>query len=165
MKRLLAGMMMAAGIYGVAAAAQRAGAAAQDFTLPVLEQKGGVQLASLKGKVVLVDFWATWCEPCKRELPELEKLAREMAGRGVVVLAINLDKERNAAQEMARRLGLSAVRVLWDPEGKVAERYDPPKMPTSYVVDRTGVVRFVHEGFEGAKDVARLRKELETLTR
>lgn len=145
-------------------AGQRAGTPAADFTLPDL---GGakVQLAAQKGKIVVVDFWASWCEPCLRELPELERLARELQQKGVVVLAIGLDKERESTGSTARRLGLRAVQVLLDVQGSVAERYDPPKMPTSYVLDRGGAVRFVHAGFEGAGDVARLRRELLELIR
>jgi peroxiredoxin len=81
-----------------------------------------------------------------------------------VVLPVNLDQERKNALATVARLKLS-LRVLFDPAGKVAERYDPPKMPTSYVLDQKGVVRYVHEGFEGAKDVARLRRELLELTK
>jgi peroxiredoxin len=137
------------------------GQRAPDFALPTL--KGGkTSLQALRGKVVLVDFWAQWCEPCKRELPELEKLWREYGARGVVVLSVNLDKQRDNAERMARELGLT-FDVALDPSGSVAGTYDLPKMPTSFVVDRKGVVRYVHEGFE-VGDVARFRRELDELT-
>lgn len=112
---------------------------------------------------VLVDFWATWCEPCKKELPELEKLQQALAARGVVILGVSIDKERANAQELAAQLKLT-LKVLHDPEGKVAELYDPPKMPSSYVIDRDGVVRYINQGFTGAADVARLRQQLEKLS-
>ncbi len=147
-----------------ARAEQKAGAPAHDFTLPDL-RGGQVRLSGLRGKVVVIDFWASWCEPCKRELPELEKLARDLAGRGVLVLAVNLDQKRDNASGAAQALGLSAARVLWDPEGKVAERYDPPKMPTSYVVDQGGTVRHVHDGYDGPGDIVRLRRELSDLVK
>jgi peroxiredoxin len=136
---------------------------APEFSLPSL--KGGrVSLSQLKGKVVLVDFWAQWCEPCKKELPELEKIAKQYAGRGVVVLGISIDKQRENAEKLARQLGIS-FDVLLDPAGSVAGIYDLPKMPTSFVVDKKGIVRFIHEGFEGSGDVERFKHELDELTK
>ncbi|HRI53006.1 MAG TPA: TlpA disulfide reductase family protein, partial [Pseudomonadota bacterium] len=122
-----------------------------------------VKLSELRGKVVLVDFWATWCEPCTKELPGLEKLQQQLAARDVVIVGISIDRERKNALDLAGSLKLK-FKLLHDPEGKVAEVYDPPKMPSSYVIDRDGVVRFVNEGFSGAADVAKLRRELEQLS-
>ena len=139
-----------------------AGQRAPDFSLSTL--KGAkASLAGLKGKVVLLDFWAQWCEPCKKELPQLDKLAKDFAAKNVVVLTISIDKERDNAEKMAKLLGLS-VNVALDPTGAVAGQYDLPKMPSSYVIDKKGVVRFVHEGFEGSGDVERFRTELEQLS-
>ena len=139
------------------------GQRAPEFALPTL--KGGrVALSSLRGKVVLIDFWAQWCEPCKKELPQLDKLARDYAGRGVVILTVNIDKQRENAERMAKQLGL-ALDVLLDPAGSVASTYDPAKMPTSFVVDKKGIVRFVNEGFDGPADVERFRKELDELAK
>lgn len=122
-----------------------------------------VRLADLRGKVVLIDFFASWCEPCMKELPELEKLAQQLKGRDIVFVGINIDREKKNALDLVSRFKLTFP-VLLDPEGKVAERYDPPKMPSSYVVDREGTVRFVNEGFGGAADLAKLRKQLEQLS-
>lgn len=138
------------------------GQRAPDFSLPSLSG-GKMELAHLRGRVVLVDFWAQWCEPCKRELPELEKLHRKYAQK-VVVLGISIDKQRENAARMVRQLGLTFP-VLFDPAGTVAAVYDLPKMPSSYVVDARGVVRFVHEGFEGGADVTRFEHELDELVK
>jgi peroxiredoxin len=138
------------------------GQKAPDFSLPTLSGEK-LSLSSLKGKVVIVDFWAQWCEPCKKELPQLEKLAKEFASKNVVILAVNLDKSKDNAKRLAQQLGLT-LPVLLDPAGSVAATYDLPKMPTSFVVDKKGIVRFVHEGFEGSGDVERFRKELDELT-
>ncbi len=138
------------------------GQRAPDFSLPALTG-GKVELARLRGRIVLVDFWAQWCEPCKRELPELEKLHRKYAQK-VVVLGISIDKQRENAARMVRQLGLTFP-VLFDPAGTVAAVYDLPKMPSSYLVDARGVVRFVHEGFEGGADVTRFEHELDELVR
>jgi peroxiredoxin len=139
------------------------GQKAPEFQLPSL--KGArTSLSSLRGKVVVLDFWAQWCEPCKQELPELQKLAKEYAGKNVVVVGVNIDKTRENAERLVSQLGLSFP-ILLDPSGSVAGVYDLPKMPTSFVIDKSGTIRFVHEGFEGSADVSRFRSELDQLTK
>ncbi|MGZ3427370.1 MAG: TlpA family protein disulfide reductase [Polyangia bacterium] len=146
---------------GVAFAGVQKGQRAPEFSLPSL--KGStVALSQLRGKVVLVDFWAQWCEPCKKELPQLDRLSKEYSSKGVVVLAVNIDKQRDNAERMVKQLGLT-LDVLLDPAGSVAGSYDLPKMPTSFVVDKKGIVRFVNEGFDGPKDVERFKQELDEL--
>lgn len=144
-----------------AAAGLKVGQAAADFTLPDLSG-AATSLAQQRGKVVLVDFWASWCDPCLKELPELEKLHRELSEKGVVFLGVNLDREKKNAVDLVRRLQLT-FKVLVDPEGKVAEIYDPPKMPSSYVIDKAGVLRHVNAGFGGKGDVDRFRAQLTAL--
>ncbi len=159
MRRLAWALLAGALAAGPAGAEVKNNQPAADFTLPDLAG-AKVHLGDLRGKVVVIDFWASWCDPCLRELPELERLQRDLAGQGVVVLGINLDKGRHAAADMAGRMKLSALHVLLDPDGRVAEAYEPPKMPTSYVVDKAGRVRLVNPGFDGPADVARLRKAI-----
>jgi peroxiredoxin len=146
---------------GTAFAGIGKGQRAPDFTLPSLKGTR-VSLSSLKGKVVLLDFWAHWCEPCKKELPELEKLAKQYGN--VAVVTINIDKQRDNAEKLLKTLGVS-LEVLFDPAGSVAGQYEPPKMPSSYVIDKKGIVRFVHEGFDGSGDVARFKQELDELSK
>ena len=122
-----------------AAAGPRVGQPATPFELA--DATGAkVRLADLRGKVVLLDFWASWCEPCLKELPELEKLHQRLASKGVVVVGVNIDNQRQNAQALMAKFKLT-FKVLLDPAGKVVELYDPPKMPTSYVIDADGVVR------------------------
>ncbi len=157
MKIILASLLISSAAYAGVSNGQKA----PEISLATL--KGDrLSLSALKGKVVLLDFWAEWCGPCKQELPELEKLKREFAARGVEVVTVNIDKERANAERLTRELALTFA-VLLDPNGSAVSAYDPPKMPSSYVIDKRGVVRFVHEGFEGKKDVERFRKELEEL--
>lgn len=144
------------------------GQKAIDFKLPALIQNQGqgqadIALKTLAGKVVLLDFWASWCEPCRQELPELEKLQRQYAARGLVTVAVNLDQKRADAEQAAKKLGLSAVSVALDAEGGVADKYDLPKMPSLFVLDRSGTVRFLHAGYGGAQELAQLKKEIEQL--
>jgi thiol-disulfide isomerase/thioredoxin len=146
---------------GVAEAKVQKGQRAPSFSLTSL--KGDkVSLASTAGNVVVVDFWAQWCEPCKRELPELDKLQKQYGGK-VKILTVNIDKQRDNADKLVRMLGLS-LDVLLDPAGSVAATYDLPKMPSSYVVDKKGVVRFVHEGYEDG-DINRFKKEIDELVK
>lgn len=120
-----------------------------------------VTMASLKGKVVLIDFWASWCKPCKEEMPVLERLHKKYGAKGLVVVGVSVDKDLAKAKEFISRTGVSFA-VVHDAEHSVASRYAPAKMPSSFVVDKTGVIRFVHEGFE-AGDAAALTSEVESL--
>lgn len=145
------------------AAGAKVGQLAADFSLPDTN-RAAARLADLRGKVVVLDFFASWCEPCQKELPELEKLHRELSGQGLAIVGINIDREQKNALDLVRRFQLT-FKVLLDPEGKVAELYDPPKMPSSYVIDKAGVLRFLNQGFDGAADIARLRKQVGELSR
>jgi thiol-disulfide isomerase/thioredoxin len=139
------------------------GERAPDFSLPA---QGGpaVKLSALRGSVVVLDFWASWCVPCKKELPVLEALARKWADakQPVVVLAVGIDKERGNAEKLLGTLKLSSVKVLWDPDGKVPAAYDIPTMPTSFVISPTGIIKHVHSGYAGG-DEKKLQAEVEAL--
>ena len=137
------------------------GQKAPSFSLPSLRGPR-VTLSALTGHVVVVDFWAQWCEPCKRELPELDKLAKALSGKATFV-TVNIDKSRDNAQALVTQLGLS-LDVLLDPSGATAATYDLPKMPSSYVIDKKGIVRFVHEGYETG-DIERFKREVDELAK
>lgn len=107
-----------------------------------------VRLGDAKGKVRVVDFWATWCDPCRDQLPVLEVLARAHAAEGLLVYGISVDEDRAQVEAFlgATPLGIT---VLWDKGGaRHSERLDVQRLPTTLVVDRAGVVRFVHQGYE-----------------
>jgi len=120
-----------------------------------------VKLADLKGRVVLVDFWASWCAPCRDELPVLEALYRKYREQGLVIVGVGLDQD---PEKLAKFLKLSPLSfpVVHDRAGVVAERYAPPKMPSSYLIDKRGVVRKVHAGFK-ASDKAAFEREVTAL--
>jgi thiol-disulfide isomerase/thioredoxin len=122
-----------------------------------------IRMADLRGKVVLVDFWATWCGPCREELPFLEELQDRHEDEGFVVVGVNVDRDRRNMESFVRRLGLSFPNV-YDGEHAVAGRYGPSSMPTSYLVDRQGVVRHIFRGFRAA-DATALERHVEALLR
>jgi peroxiredoxin len=108
-----------------------------------------VKLAEMRGKVVLVDFWASWCAPCREELPWLEKLYAAHRARGFEVVAVNQDESVENARRFLKAHPLT-FRVAHDIGGKVADRFSPAKMPSSFLIDGKGKVRYVHAGFRAA---------------
>lgn len=133
---------------------------AADFTMKSLSGKN-IKLSELRGQVVLVNFWATWCTPCKKELPYFNELYAKFKGVGLEVLAVNIDKVRSKAARMSSALRLSFP-VLLDPAGKVSGLYSIRSMPTTYVVARDGTVRHIHWGF-GPDEPARYEAEIRKL--
>ena len=150
---------------GVAPRLARASDAVVPLVTPalVLPDASGtsVSLASFRGKVVLVDIWASWCAPCKAAFPAYDALYREYRGRGLDVLAINVDEQRKAATAFLDGRD-HQVHVLFDPKGLAPTGFKLKGMPTSYLIDRKGVTRFAHEGFN-AKVLAQYRREIEQL--
>jgi thiol-disulfide isomerase/thioredoxin len=117
-----------------------------------------VHLADFRGKVVLVDFWASWCIPCKTSFPALDVLYRELQPRGFEVLAINLDERRRDADTF---LGAHPhmMPVAFDPRGAAPLAFKVRGMPTSILIDRAGDIRYTHEGYS-AKVVDEYRREI-----
>ncbi|MEM7436417.1 MAG: TlpA disulfide reductase family protein [Myxococcota bacterium] len=120
-----------------------------------------VNLESLRGKVVLLDFWASWCGPCKQEMPVLEALHKKYKSQGLVIVGINID---NQQKKMDNFLEANPVtfRQVRDEKLAVASRYEPATMPSSYFIGRDGKIRMVHEGFR-KKDIDKLEAMIVTL--
>jgi thiol-disulfide isomerase/thioredoxin len=121
---------------------------------------GRLDLDAFRGKVVLLDLWASWCPPCKDEMPVLDDMAGRLAGDGVVIIALSVDEDRAAAEAFLATRPQWRMILAHDPQGTVPERLQPPKMPTSYIIDADGIVRYVNAGFEpgdGPRIEARLR--------
>lgn len=116
---------------------------------------------TLAGKVVLVDFWASWCGPCKEELPELEALYKRHQAHGLEIIGVSVDEDKTAMDDYLGRMPLSFP-IVHDQGGAIASRYNPPKMPTSYVVDKTGVVVLINEGYQGG-DIEKLESKIKEL--
>jgi cytochrome c biogenesis protein CcmG, thiol:disulfide interchange protein DsbE len=120
-----------------------------------------VDLNSLKGKVVIVDFWASWCGPCKQEMPILEKLYKKYKDRGLVVVGVSVDQDLANVKTFLKTMPVSFP-IAHDGGHEVANRFKPPKMPSSYIVDRNGVVRHVHGGYRDG-DAAKFEAEVTAL--
>lgn len=138
---VVAGLVLVAQTW---AAAPALNAPAPDFTLPGKTQ--AVELKALRGRVVLLDFWASWCGPCAQSFPWLEGLHQRWQGDGLTVLGVNVDKQRKKADAF---LALHAITfpVAFDPQGQAAAAYALPGMPTTCLIDRQGRLRRVHTGF------------------
>jgi len=120
-----------------------------------------ITLQSLRGRVVLVDIWASWCPPCRAAFPAYDALYREYREKGLDVLAVNVDEKRSAAEGFLSGRDFQ-MRVLFDPKGTAPAGFNLRGMPTSYLVDRHGAIRFSHQGFTD-KLVPQYRREIEQL--
>jgi cytochrome c biogenesis protein CcmG/thiol:disulfide interchange protein DsbE len=104
------------------------------------------ELSFLQGRVIYLDFWASWCTPCRQSFPWMQALQTEYASRGLTVIAVNLDQDRAAADTFLQRFH-PGFQIHFDSQGRWAEQFGVKGMPTSVVIDRHGVPRFTHIGF------------------
>lgn len=153
----LAVLLLAAG----AATALEAGDRAPDFAAPALDGKGTVSLAAYRGKVVYLDFWASWCAPCLKAVPEIEAIRKELAGKNFQVVAVNLDQQPKKALRFLEKHPIGYPSAS-DPKGRLPKQFGLETMPTSYLIDGEGVIRYVHRGFQRGDGKA-LRAEIQKL--
>ncbi len=135
------------------------GRKAPDFTLETIDGRAKISLSDLRGQVVVIDFWATWCAPCKRYLPQLAKL--ETLHDRVRVLAVNIDDDRRNAVEFLKFNGIQLT-ALFDEKKRVVEEYGVLAMPSAFVIDKRGVVRFIHSGYTD-NEIEQIRNELKSM--
>lgn len=117
---------------------------APDFTLPT--DHGEITLSQFRGQVVYVDFWASWCGPCRKSFPWMSDLQGRYEAQGFKVIAINLDSDRALGEQFLARYP-ARFTVAYNPQGDIAEAYGVTGMPTSYLVDREGRIHAEHLGF------------------
>jgi peroxiredoxin len=126
-------------------------AAAPDFTLKSAEGRN-LRLQEQRGQVVLVNFWASWCGPCKQEMPHLNRLYDKYRASGFTLLAVNIDDDARHGAATAAKWGLKFP-VLLDADKSVTKLYDLGAMPSTVLIDRDGRVRYLHRGYrEGVED-------------
>jgi peroxiredoxin len=126
------------------------GAPAPAFQLPAA---GGsaVGLADLKGQVVLINFWASWCGPCRQEMPVLEQLYRKYKPAGFTLLGVNVEPKSADAVSFLKGTPVSFP-ILFDTESKVSNLYEVSGMPSTVILDRKGTVRYIHHGYKPGEE-------------
>jgi len=112
----------------------------------ILTHADTLNLDQYKGKVVYVDFWASWCGPCRESFPWMKKMQQQYGKDGLVIIAVNVDQDKKLADKFLTEFK-PEFSVLFDKDGKLAEDFKVSSMPSSYVLDREGKPRFKHKGF------------------
>ena len=136
---------------------------AKGDSFPALADEGLTgTLPQTTGKVTFVDFWASWCAPCKASFPAYSRLQTDYAGRGLVIVAVGVD-DTPADYDTFVAKHKPLFPTVHDAQHKLVAAVQVPTMPTSYLIDRTGKVRFVHPGFHGETTERELRSEVEAL--
>jgi thiol-disulfide isomerase/thioredoxin len=139
------GSLVAAVLAVPPAYATEAGEPAPAFTLPTAQGES-VALERMRGKVVYVDFWASWCGPCRRSFPWMNEMQQKFGSHGLVVVGVNVDKKRSDAEKFLAQIPATFT-VVYDEVGTTPSAYGVKGMPSSYLVDARGNVAFVERGF------------------
>ncbi len=158
LKKLLLAALLA-GTYLTAQAALKVGDALPDLASCNLE---GTLPGSLKGKVVIVDFWASWCGPCAESFPVLDELQKKYKDQGLIIVAVSVDEKPDKMAAFLKKHPVS-FSVVRDAGHKLVAKAEPQTMPTSFILDRDGKVRFLHNGFHGATTQKEYVTEIESL--
>src|SRR5580693_2934342 len=108
---------------------------------------GDVSLAQYKGQVVMLNFWASWCGPCRQEMPLLESIYKKYNRMGFTLIGVNVEPDSNAANQWLKQTPVSFP-VLYDKDSKVSRMYDVSGMPSTVIIDRKGNLRFLHHGYK-----------------
>jgi peroxiredoxin len=133
------------GIATTASAANTTKSPAADFTLKS-NSGSNIKLSELRGQVVMINFWASWCGPCRQEMPLLEQLYKKYQPMGFTLLGVNVEDDPNEATKWLKGKEVSFP-ILFDNESKVSELYNVSAMPTTLIIDRDGNMRYYHRGY------------------
>jgi thiol-disulfide isomerase/thioredoxin len=159
MKHILTAILLA----GSALISSAADSAKVGQAVPKLSQLlPGAAIPNTSGKVVLVDFWASWCGPCKQSFPCLNRLHDKYASKGLVIIGIGTDDDATKYKAFSNKMA-AKFSLVHDAGHKAAGFFNPPAMPSSYIVDRKGIIHSIHSGFHGAKTEAEYASEIEKL--
>lgn len=159
--RLLFLMFFSGYLSGLHAAELTLGAKSPNCNLSPIGGGAGKAIQQYLGKVVYVDFWASWCGPCAQSFPFMNKLHKELHAKGLEVVGVNLDEEPQEALGFLAKTPAQFT-ILADASGQCPQDFGVKAMPSSYLIDRAGVVRHVHLGFKAAES-AELRQQVEAL--
>jgi peroxiredoxin len=144
-----------AALCGAALLSTLVGAAGSSGPAPAfsLPQRGGktVSLDGLKGQVVMLNFWASWCGPCRDEMPLLDSMYKRYSKQGFTLLGVNVEAETADAETVLQKRPVSFP-VLWDKESKASQLYNVSVMPSTVFIDRMGNVRYVHRGYKAGDE-------------
>jgi len=136
---------------------------APDFNLP--SSKGhNIKLSDFRGQVVYVDFWASWCKPCRKSFPFMNNLQKKYGKQGLKVIAVNLDSDKGAAKTFLQK-NPAKFTIAFDADGATPERFALSVMPTSYLIDRQGNLVNIHKGFKKSQTAKLEKKVLKYLAR
>ncbi|MGD8842395.1 MAG: TlpA disulfide reductase family protein [Gammaproteobacteria bacterium] len=146
LKRILYGTGVAVWLGATAALADIDPSAAPDFTLKS-DSGENLRLSEYRGDVVMINFWASWCGPCRQEMPLLDELYTHYQPMGFTVLGVNVEEDSTSAREMLKNISVTFP-VLFDNQSKVSKLYNVVAMPSTVLVDRDGNVRYLHQGYK-----------------
>ena len=146
MKNLLLGLTLSVFAATSLASSDLTGQAAPDFALKS-SSGDNLRLSEYRGDVVMVNFWATWCGPCRQEMPLLDELYSRYERVGFSLLGVNIDDDSRKAMNMVSELGVSFP-VLFDARKEVSKLYKVEAMPVTVLIDREGTIRYVHHGYK-----------------
>lgn len=162
-RRMAAALLVLSAVGNAHARMPEIGAAAPDFTLRSSTGKN-LKLSEYRGQVVMINFWATWCAPCRQEMPHLNRLYEQYRKAGFMLLGVNIDDNPRAAEAMAAHLKIRFP-VLYDTGKQVSKRYDVDAMPSTVIVDRDGKVQYIHRGYRSGTEQIYETKVREILKR
>jgi len=123
---------------------------AADFSLPA-RNGDAVSLRGLKGQVVLINFWATWCGPCRKEMPILEQIQKKYAPLGFTLLGVNVEEDTTMMEAFLKDVPVTFP-ILLDPANGISKLYNVSAMPSTVIVDRKGNIRYIHQGYQAGDE-------------
>ena len=144
------------------AASEKLSGKAANFTLKSRSGKN-IKLSELRGEVVMLNFWASWCGPCRKEMPLLEKIHKKYKKLGFTLLGVNVEQDTRAAKRYLKDVKVSFP-ILFDPANKTSKLYNVSAMPTTILIDRNGNKRFLHKGYKAGYE-NNYKKEIKKLLR
>jgi thiol-disulfide isomerase/thioredoxin len=158
-KQVLVAVLLISTTANLCPAALKEGDALPDLASFKLE---GTLPDALNGRVILLDFWASWCAPCKKSFPVMQQLHQQYAEKGLTILAVSVDENRDDMVRFLKTANVSFATVR-DGNHKLVSATDVSAMPTSFLIDRAGKVRFVHNGFQGDATVKKYQEQIQQL--